>query len=189
MVNINVISLLLLMLSQWRPHLAHSHTEPMDGCWLGCCSPLNASLTDIASTSEHGNPSLDAPSHSPMSRPSSLPGPVTLATSTGAGTTCTVAAFVVTTVPCTTTFTGTLVAPRLTHTSTWLAPAGTVTEAGTESTAGLELLSFTGIPPGGAAAVRNTVTSFDIPIVSVGLDHTIAISTGAGTTCTVAAFV
>ena len=87
-----------------------------------------------------------------------------------------VVALVVATVPCTTTLVGVAVAPGLNHTPIWLTPAGTVTVAGSETSAGLELLSFTGIPPRGAGVVRNTVTVSGIPVVYVGRVHTLAMS-------------
>src|ERR1035438_3150223 len=112
-----------------------------------------------------------------------------LARSTGAGTTWMVTAFVVRTVPCTTTLVAVVAVPAVADTAAWLAPAGTVTEAGTESRVGLELLSVTTIPPTGAAAVRNTVKLPVVPEVMVAADDKLAMSTGAGTTWMVAVFV
>src|ERR1035438_4295806 len=100
-----------------------------------------------------------------------------------------VVALVIRTVPCTTTLVAVGAVPTVADTAAWLAPAGTVTEAGTESRAGLELLSVTTVPPTGAAPVRNTVKLPVVPEVMAAVDDRLARSTGAGTTWMVTAFV
>src|SRR5690348_5563679 len=60
--------------------------------------------------------------------------------------------------------------PVVTEKVALVAPAGTVTPAGTEATAGLLLLRLTDAPPAGAAAVRVTVPCDALPAVTlVGL--------------------
>src|ERR1035437_1950863 len=94
--------------------------------------------------------------------------------------TCMLTAFVVRTVACTTTLVAVVAVPTVPGTDAWLAPAGTMTEAGTESSAALELLSLTMVPPTGAAAVRTTVTLPVVPEVMVAADDRLAISTAGG---------
>jgi hypothetical protein len=67
-----------------------------------------------------------------------------------------------------------------------VAPAGTVTDAGTARTDGLFELSATALPPGGAASVRFTVQAVDAPEVTLGGLQTTEDARGGGVTVTVA---
>jgi len=76
----------------------------------------------------------------------------------------------------------------LTGTDTEVAPAGTVTEDGTDATLDAELARLTTIPPAGAAAVRFTVSWLDFP-PTIADGDTVTFESEAGFTVTVAVFV
>jgi hypothetical protein len=78
-------------------------------------------------------------------------------TTDGGGTTCVVAETVTPAVAWKTTVVGADTKATVPYTAACVAPTGTVKLEGIEKTAGLELLSVTGRPPGGAAPVKKSV--------------------------------
>ena len=75
--------------------------------------------------------------------------------------------------------------PAVAETVAWVAPAGTVTERGTESSVELELLRVTTVPPTGAAAEKVTVRLPVVPEARDAAEYRLATSTAAAATCIV----